>query len=94
MDVSLRPWSRLLATALLVYLYLGVAYVYAQHRFEGEGRVVAIDEAKGAATLDHGPIPGLMPAMRMAFPVSQVDLLRGFEVGDVVRFSLQPRGPE
>ena len=94
MDVSLRPWRRLLATALLAYLCLGVASVYAQPRFEGEGRLVAIDEAKGAVTLDHGPIPGLMPAMRMAFPVSQVDLLRSFEVGDVVRFSLQPRGPE
>jgi len=45
-------------------------------------------------TLDHGPISGLMPAMRMAFPVQQVELLKGLQVGDVVRFSLQPRGPE
>jgi thiol-disulfide isomerase/thioredoxin len=35
-----------------------------------------------------------MPAMRMAFPVQQVELLKGLQVGDVVRFSLQPRGPE
>jgi len=44
-------------------------------------------------TLNHGPISGLMPAMRMAFPVQQVELLKGLQVGDVVRFSLQPRGP-
>jgi len=68
--------------------------VDAQPRFEGEGRVVAVDETQGTVTLDHGPIPGLMPAMRMAFPVQQVERLQGLQVGAVVRFSLQARGPE
>jgi thiol-disulfide isomerase/thioredoxin len=56
--------------------------------------VVAVDEANGTVTLDHGVIPGLMPAMRMAFPVQQIEQLQGLQVGTVVRFSLQARGPE
>lgn len=95
MDVRLQPWSwRLLSTAFLLSLCLAAAHVHAQPRFEGEGRVVAVDEANSAVILDHGPIPGLMPAMRMGFPVQQVERLRGLQVGDVVRFSLQARGPE
>jgi thiol-disulfide isomerase/thioredoxin/Cu/Ag efflux protein CusF len=96
MDKSrLHPWSRqLLSTALFCYLCLAAVSVHTQSRFEGEGRVVAVDETQGMVTLDHGPIPGLMPAMRMAFPVQQVEWLQGLQVGAVVRFSLQARGPE
>ena len=84
----------MLLTALLFNLSLAlVAHAHAQTRFEGEGRVVGVNEAKPAVTLDHGPIPRLMPAMRMEFPVQRVELLRGLHVGDVVRFSLAPRGP-
>ena len=94
MDVRLCPWRRWLSTALLVHLCLAVASVHAQPRFEGEGRVVTVDEAKGTVTLDHGPISGLMPAMRMTFPVQSVELLKGLQVSDVIRFSLQAHGPE
>jgi thiol-disulfide isomerase/thioredoxin len=94
MDVRLCPWRRRLSTALLVHLCLAVASVHAQPRFEGEGLVVTVDEAKGMITLDHGAISGLMPAMRMTFPVQSVELLKGLQVSDVIRFSLQARGPE
>jgi thiol-disulfide isomerase/thioredoxin/Cu/Ag efflux protein CusF len=95
MDVRLPPWRRrLLSTALFCHLCLATVSVYAQPRFEGEGRVVTVDETQGTVPLDHGPIPGLMPAMRMAFPVQQVERLQGLQVGAVVQFSLQARGPE
>ena len=94
MDKSrLYPWHRrLLSIALFCHLCLAAVPVYAQPRFEGEGRVVAVDETQGTVTLDHGPILGLMPAMRMAFPVQQVERLQGLQVGAVVRFALQARG--
>jgi thiol-disulfide isomerase/thioredoxin len=96
MDKSrLHSWNRrLLSIALCFHLCLAAVPVYAQPRFEGEGRVVAVDEIQGTVTLDHGPISGLMPAMRMAFPVQQVAWLQGLQVGTVVQFSLQARGPE
>jgi peroxiredoxin/Cu/Ag efflux protein CusF len=88
--MDLRSWASLL---VILSLIAGTGR-HAEARFEGEGRVVALDEAKGTVTLDHGPIPGLMPAMRMAFPVREVKLLRGIKVGEVVRFLLESRGPE
>ena len=83
----------LVSTALLVYLCLALVQAQAQSRFTGEGRVVAVDAAQGTVTLDHGPIPGLMAAMRMAFPVQPVERLQELQVGDTVRFDLEPRGP-
>ena len=69
----LHPWSRLLvSTALCWHLHLAVVPGHAQPRFEGEGRVVVVDESQSTVTLDHGPILGLMPAMRMAFPVQRL----------------------
>ena len=64
----------------------------AQSRFEGEGRVVGMDDARGTIILDHGPIPGFMAAMEMEFPVRTPALLRDVRVGDVVRFSLEAQG--
>jgi thiol-disulfide isomerase/thioredoxin len=96
MDKSrLHPWRRLLlSTTLCCHLCLAAVFVQAHPHFEGEGHVVAVDETQGTVTLNHGPISGLMPAMRMAFPVQQVERLQGLQVGTVVRFSLQARGPE
>lgn len=87
-------WVRTRLALVLLLCLAAPARVPAQPPFEGEGRIAAVDEARGAVTLDHGPIPGLMGAMRMEFPLRQVELLRGLKVGDVVRFSLEPRGPE
>src|SRR5712691_11409851 len=91
----LHPWRRwLLLTTLCGHLCLAAVPGHAQSRFEGEGRVVAVDATQGTVTLDHGPISGLMPAMRMAFPVQPVAQLQGLQVGAMVRFALQARGPE
>jgi len=84
---------RLVSTALLVSLCLALVQAQAQSRFTGEGRVVAVDAAQGTVTLDHGPIPGFMAAMRMAFAVQPVERLQELQVGDTVRFDLEPRGP-
>ncbi len=83
-----------LLALLFCLLLVPLSLARAQTAFQGEGRVVAIDQVKNTVTLDHGPIPGLMPGMRMEFPVQQVELLRGVKVGDLVRFSLEPRGSE
>ena len=95
MHVEVECWyRRLFSTVLLVCLCLAVVHTHAQSPFAGEGRIVAVDAARGAVTLDHGPIPDLMPAMRMAFPVQPVELLQGLQVGETVHFVLEPRGAE
>ncbi|HSB73799.1 MAG TPA: copper-binding protein [Candidatus Methylomirabilis sp.] len=90
---SVLPRATALLLLVAVPLLLGIR-AGAQSPFEGKGKVVALDPANQTVTLDHGPIPGLMPPMRMRFPVQPVEELRKLKVGDMVRFSLGSRGDE
>ena len=57
--------------------------------FEGIGVVVAVDPRKNRLVLTHGEIKGFMAAMvEMSFMVTRATLLKGFEPGDKVRFSI------
>jgi len=57
-------------------------------RGKGEGKITAIETAKGTVTLDHGEIAALKwPPMTMGFEAS-ADLLKGLKVGDRVAFEL------
>jgi Cu/Ag efflux protein CusF len=52
-----------------------------------DGEVRKVDRAGGQLTLKHGEIKSLnMPAMTMAYPVSNAALLDKFKVGDKVLF--------
>jgi Cu/Ag efflux protein CusF len=52
-----------------------------------EGEVRKIDLEKKTITLKHGPLKNLdMPAMTMAFQVSDAAMLQKVKVGDKVRF--------
>jgi len=62
--------------------------------FEGEGTLAALDAAKGTATINHGEIPGFMPAMQMEYHVSSKDLLTGMTPGEKVRFTMRKRAGE
>ena len=81
-------WAR--SIALFVSLCLAVALnVHAESRFEGNGRVLGVDEEKRMLFVAHGPIPGFMPPMRHGFEVHRVELLRGLKKGDMVHFVLE-----
>ena len=53
--------------------------------YDVKGKVVAVDAAKPAVTLDHEDIPGLMRAMTMDFHVEDAKLVDGLKAGDQVR---------
>ena len=58
------------------------------------GRIDKIDAA--GITFSHRPVPALQwPAMTMTFRLSNPALVRGYKVGDRVRFSFDqlPAGP-
>jgi protein SCO1/2 len=57
--------------------------------YDVRGKVVAVDPAKPAVTLDHEDIPGLMKAMQMEFTVEDAKLLQGIRVGDRVEGRLK-----
>ncbi len=92
MNSELHAWrQRLLSIALLFSLCLGAAgHLNAQDRYEGNGRVIKVDESDHMLFLAHGPIPGFMPVpMRHGFAVHRDELLRGLKTGDLVHFVLE-----
>ncbi len=82
---------RLLLMVLFLSLWLGVAvHLHAQSRYEGDGKVIKVDEAEHMLFLAHGPIPGFMPVpMRHGFAVHRDELLKGLKAGDMVHFILE-----
>src|SRR5437867_6545450 len=85
-------WRRpALVIGLVLWLAAASARAQAPPVYRGTGYVLGMDETRGTLDLDHGSIPGFMPPMRMRFTVERVQLLRGLEVGDLVRFTLQAR---
>jgi Cu/Ag efflux protein CusF len=59
------------------------------NEYDLRGKVVALDVARPAVTLDHEDVPGLMKAMKMEFPVENPKLLAGIKVGDQVQGRLK-----
>jgi Cu/Ag efflux protein CusF len=91
MNERIKRWSqRLLAIVLFSSLSLGGADLYGQDQYQGTGQVLGVDEEKRMLFVAHGPIPGFMPApMRHGFEVHRVELLKGLQKGDMVRFVLE-----
>ncbi len=61
----------------------------ADKQYDVRGKVVAVNPAKPAVTLDHEDIPGLMKAMEMEFAVEPPKLLEDIKVGDQVQGRLK-----
>ena len=91
MVVKVKRWGRWLSSlAFLLNLSLTAGGLQAQDRYQGEGQVIGVDEEKRMLFLAHGPIPGFMPRpMRHGFEVHRIELLRGLQKGDMVRFVLE-----
>ena len=58
--------------------------------YPGKGKVTKLSTM--SVELDHEDIPGLMPAMKMEFYVSDKALLTGIAVGDKVAFTILYKG--
>lgn len=56
--------------------------------YELRGQVLAVDESRKDITIKHGDIQGFMPAMTMAFRVTDARLLEGRRPGDLVTATL------
>lgn len=60
--------------------------------YPGKGKVIKTDTTIGSVELNHGDVPGLMPAMQMEFYVSDKALLKGIQTGDEVDFTIEYKG--
>ena len=66
----------------------GPAAAVQEHAYQGVGVVKAINPKLPAIEIDHEDIVGLMPAMQMEFPVTEVSLLNGIAVNDRIDFTI------
>ena len=67
----------------------GPAAAVQSHSHKAVGIVKALNPKLPAIEIDHEDISGLMPAMQMEFPVSDVALLNGLAVNDRIDFTVE-----
>ena len=66
----------------------GPAAAVQSNAYQGVGEVKSLNPKLPAIEIDHEEVVGLMPAMQMEFPVTDVSLLNGLAVNDRVDFTI------
>jgi protein SCO1/2 len=87
----MRPaWQVLVAVLCVASLPAACRRTQPIHarQYELTGQVLSVEADKGQITIKHDDIPGLMPAMTMAFSVKDKTLVAGAVPGDLVRATL------
>ena len=79
------------ALALASFLSLS-AWAADEAGYAAHGTVESVDLSAATVTIDHDDIPGLMMGMTMKFSVSDAEILRGVEPGQVVDFRVRKDG--
>jgi Cu(I)/Ag(I) efflux system protein CusF len=55
----------------------------------GTGTIKSLDATVPSIEIEHGDIPGLMPAMKMEFHVQNKSLLQGLKAGEQIEFTIE-----
>ena len=66
----------------------GPAAAVQSNTYQGVGVVKGLNPKRPAIEIDHQEIVGLMPAMQMEFPVTDVALLNGLAINDHIDFTI------
>lgn len=88
-----RRWSRgVPARSLTLAIALGLVIAGAASAapsFDGQGRVIAVDPARRAVTIEHGGVPGIgLSAGQSEFTAQSAAMIGDARAGDRVRFTL------
>ena len=66
----------------------GPAAAVQANSYQGVGVVKSLNPRRPGIEINHEEVVGLMPAMQMEFPVTDVSLLNGLAVNDRVDFTI------
>lgn len=77
--------------AFLIFCAIAFSACLSDRSYEVQGRVVGFGDDR-SLIVEHGNIPGLMPAMTMPFDVADASVLDTLQTGDAVEFMLHVRG--
>jgi Cu/Ag efflux protein CusF len=96
--VKMAGTARLFAACLLLFVALvgcgrtvDTASKTPPKEYQMRGEVRALDAAGHVATIQHGPIPGLMNAMTMGYPVKDPAEFKQLHVGDQITATVYVR---
>jgi Cu/Ag efflux protein CusF len=67
----------------------GPSVAVQSNSYQGVGIVKGLNPKRPGIEIDHDEIVGLMPAMQMEFPVTDVGLLNGLAVNDRIDFTVE-----
>jgi len=73
---------------MLVLLLSGCNSAPQERHYTLQGEIVAIGPTKKLLTVQHGDIPGFMPAMTMSYTVAVPSEVDGLKVGDKITADL------
>jgi len=85
-----KRWATL-AAAICISVAM---QAWAAEQHTAQGILLEVDRAKGAITVSCDAIPGYMEAMVMPFTVRDPTVLKAFEPGTTVRFTMVEQGNE
>jgi len=80
-----KKFFLLITTIFLITFNLAVT----AKEFTAEGTVNAVKFSSQKLTISHGPIKGLMSAMKMDFKVADPAMLGDVDIGSKIKFTLQ-----
>jgi Cu/Ag efflux protein CusF len=80
-----KKFILLIATLFFISFNLTVA----AKEFTAEGTVNAIKPSSQKLTISHGPVKGLMDAMKMDFKVADPAMLSDVGIGSKIKFTLE-----
>ncbi len=69
---------------IIIFLLTALLAFAAPHPIAFAGRIESIDYKLGTIAVQHGPIPGYMPAMTMDYPVETFAVLRQLKPSDEI----------
>jgi len=76
------------STVILALIVASCGRKLEERHYQIEAKVVAIDSQRKQLIIDHGDIPGFMPAMTMSYSIAKSSEVAGLHPGDKISADL------
>ncbi len=81
--------SKIFFILITTLFFITASFIATAKEFSAEGTVNSINSSSQKLTISHGPIKGLMDAMKMDFRVADPAMLDDVSIGNKIKFTLE-----